>query len=408
MVPDGWRQAHVGELISSIDAGVSVNSKSIPAAENQIGVLKTSCVSDGIFAPERNKWVKEVEEQNRVREHVRANTIIMSRMNTPDLVGANAYVDAEYSNLFLPDRLWALKPINGHVHCRWLAYWLGSAHTRFTISRIATGTSGSMKNITQVDVLALKIWVPPLPEQKKIAEILATWDKAIETTEKLLANAEAQKRALMQQLLTGKRRLPGFEGREWRKVAIGEIADVDRSNLGSKTSPDFEFDYISLSDVEPGRIIEPLQRYCFAAAPSRARRLVEVGDILVSTVRPNLLGFARITPRLAKCVASTGFAVLSPRKSADGSYLMHYMFSHHMRAQLHSLVMGSNYPAVNSNEIKRLEIRIPELPEQTRIAQILDACDDEISILSDDLIHLRKEKRALMQQLLTGKKRVKV
>ncbi|NJM34964.1 MAG: hypothetical protein HC850_09975 [Rhodomicrobium sp.] len=75
-------------------------------------------------------------------------------------------------------------------------------------------------------MLSTKIFLPPLPEQKKIADILSTWDKAIKTIGKLLANAEAHKRALMQQLLTGKRRLPGFEGREWRPIKLGDTIEI--------------------------------------------------------------------------------------------------------------------------------------------------------------------------------------
>lgn len=250
--------------------------------------------------------------------------------------------------------------------------------------------------------------IPPLPEQRKIAEILSTWDRAIETTEALLAAAKAQKRALMQTLLTGKRRFPEFEGQPWREVRLGEIAKVDLASLTAKADPDFEFSYISLSNVEPGRIVEPLPRMRFADAPSRARRKLRRGDLLVSTVRPNLLGFARVSAEHEDAIASTGFAVVSPGKQASPSYLFHYLFSHHMRSQLHALVVGSNYPAINSADVRMLKIKLPGVTEQEKIGHILDAADIETLELANQIEKLRTEKSALMQQLLTGKRRVRV
>ena len=227
MLPDGWLQAKVGDLLSGMDAGVSVNSKERPATSNELGVLKTSCVTNGSFNPSKSKLVDDPDEISRLKEPVSANTIIMSRMNTPDLVGASGYVESDYPNLFLPDRLWALKAKKNKADCRWLYIVLASSPTRFRISNLATGTSGSMKNITKSDVRSLPILLPPLDEQRKIAKIWGTWDQAIETVEALIANSQAQKKVMMQQLLTGKRRLPGFSG-EWRNVVLAELGEFKK------------------------------------------------------------------------------------------------------------------------------------------------------------------------------------
>ena len=246
----------------------------------------------------------------------------------------------------------------------------------------------------------------PFPEQRKIAEILRTWDEAIEKLEALRAAKERQKRALMQIFLTGKRRFSEFEGQPWREVRLGEVAEVDRQSLGSGTEPDFEFEYISLSNVEPGRIVGPLEKLRFADAPSRAQRIVEEGDILVSTVRPNLLGFARVGIDHRQCIASTGFAVVTSKKLVDGSYLFHFLFSNHMKAQFHALVVGSNYPAINSSDVKKLRILAPSLSEQQKLAELFDMADREIALLKAEADDLTYQKRGLMQKLLTGEWRV--
>lgn len=269
--------------------------------------------------------------------------------------------------------------------------------------------SGSAQpQIIGKDIKAVRVNLPPLPEQRKIAQVLSTWDRAIELTEALLAAARTRKRGLMQILLTGKRRFSEFEGQEWREVRLGEVASVDRHSLGSKTAPDFTFDYISLSNVEPGRIVGPLKQVIFEKAPSRARRILELGDLLISTVRPNLLGFARVTEEYQNCIASTGFAVVTPKPEADASYLFHYLFSHHIKSQFHSLVVGSNYPAINSSDVLKLKVRLPSVDEQHKIGAVLNGCDEEITALIGKIEILHTQKKALMQKLLTGEWRVKV
>lgn len=191
----------------------------------------------------------------------------------------------------------------------------------------------------------------------------------------------------------------------WREAHLRDVASVDRHNLGFETAPDFAFDYISLSNVEPGRIVGPLEQMTFEKAPLRARRVVEFGDLLVSTVRPNLLGFAQVTEEYQNCIASTGFAVVTPKPEADSSYLFHYLFSHHMRSQFHSLVVGSNYPAINSSDLLKLKVCLPSVSEQRKIAEILSAWDQAIEKTEALLAAARTRKHGLIQILLTGKRR---
>ena len=242
----------------------------------------------------------------------------------------------------------------------------------------ANAVGQTMLNLNTEIISNLPIYLPTLPEQRKIAEILGTWDRAIELTSALLAAARARKRGLMQILLTGKCRFPEFEGQAWQEVRLGKVASIDQQSLRSGTAPDFIFDYISLSDVESGKIVDNLQRFTFEKAPSRARRIVKPDDLLVSTVRPNLQGFARVMEQHQGCVASTGFAVVTPKAEVNGSYLFHYLFSHYMKSQFHSLVVGSNYPAINSSDVEKLKVCLPPVAEQAKIGSLLDSCDTEM------------------------------
>ncbi len=194
-----WEERPLLHYIASLDAGVSVNSGDRSACNNEIGVLKTSCVSDGNFDSTENKVVQEPEEIVRVKEPVCANTIIISRMNTIALVGANAFVENDIPSLFLPDRLWAAKS-TGRGNMRFLAYVLGSEGGRAALSGLAAGSSGTMKNIGKSEVLALQVTVPTITEQERIADCLSSLDALITAQSQKIDALKIHKKGLMQQL----------------------------------------------------------------------------------------------------------------------------------------------------------------------------------------------------------------
>lgn len=260
------------------------------------------------------------------------------------------------------------------------------------------------------DFARIQVSIPSLEEQKKIAQILSTWDKAIKVTEQLLVNSQQQKKALMQQLLTGKKRLLDKNGvrfsGKFNRFHFSDLLKIDRMSLGSKTDPNLEFNYISLSDVKTGAISGVLERHTFKTSPSRARRIVSPGDILIATVRPNLQGFVKVKGQHKNFIASTGFAVLTPKKGSCGDYVYHYLFGTHITGQINALVVGTNYPAINSADVSGLCIYSPHYEEQVEIANVLNCSDELMHVLQQKLEVLKQEKKALMQQLLTGKRRV--
>ncbi len=194
-----WKRHTLSHYISALGAGVSVNSGDRPVRNREIGVLKTSCVSTGTFDPTENKVVLKREELGRVKEPVQRDTIIISRMNTIELVGANAYVESENTNLYLPDRLWAAKP-TGNGNMRFLSYILGSDQGRAFLSSLASGSSGSMKNISKFEVLAMPTLVPSIVEQQRITTCLTALDTQITAQAAKIESLKTHKSGLMQQL----------------------------------------------------------------------------------------------------------------------------------------------------------------------------------------------------------------
>ncbi len=207
-IPKEWEINSLGSLIQELGAGVSVNAWDKPVGGREVGVLKTSCVFSGTFFPEENKSVFP-RDRGRVSCPVKANSIIISRMNTPLLVGESGYVDADYPDLYLPDRLWqSVMREEKNCSVKWLSYVLNWEPVRKLIRDIATGTSGTMKNISKGGLFAIDIRIPRPVEQEGIANRISSFDKVLAEESKKLTKLNQLKYGLMHDLLTGTIRVP--------------------------------------------------------------------------------------------------------------------------------------------------------------------------------------------------------
>ena len=248
-----------------------------------------------------------------------------------------------------------------------------------------------MKNITKSDVLNLPIVVPPLPEQKKIAQILSTWDNAISATERLLENSQQRKKALMQQLLTGKKRLLDKNGLrfsgEWESKPLSDIAEVyqpktiSQSMLTETGYPVYGANGIIGFYEEFNHANEQIAVTCRGSTCGVVNWTQAQSWITGNAMVINTDNFPDISKKFL-------FYVL------DGSNLSY-------------LISGSGQPQITGS-IKAHTVKIPALEEQQKIAAVLSTADQEISALQQKLEALKQEKKALMQQLLTGKRRVQV
>jgi restriction endonuclease S subunit len=170
-------------------------------------VVKTSALKGGVFDPSECKPIVQADLA-RATTPLRRDTLLISRMNTPDLVGEVGYVDRAYDWLYLPDRIWMTHMRSPDCVCvRWLGYLLCSVPYKRLIGDTATGTSGSMKNIAKSALLGLPVRFPEVDEQRAIAAGLADIDAEISAIESRLTKARALKQAMAQALLTGLIRL---------------------------------------------------------------------------------------------------------------------------------------------------------------------------------------------------------
>lgn len=204
-----WKLRKLGEDIADLLAGISVNSRvsDSDAVLSGPAVLKTSAVVNGEFKSWEAKTIATADIP-RAQLTPLAETVLISRMNTIDLVGECGYVGADYPNLFVPDRLWMTRFHNGaQLSARWLALLLSTPAARLLVKNIATGTSGSMKNISKAAFLSLEFSIPELDEQIAISAALADMHGEVDALEVQRDKTRSLKQAMMQQLLTGRIRL---------------------------------------------------------------------------------------------------------------------------------------------------------------------------------------------------------
>ena len=196
---DPWEQRKLGELIRNISTGKSVNSDEGSVETGDIGVLKTSCVSYDRFNPSESKPVVK-SEQGLVRCFAEKDSVIVSRMNTPERVGACGYVSKDFPNLFLPDRLWKLK-FQDDVDAYFVYMMLVSGAYKEKITAMASGTSGSMYNIPKDTFLNLQLEISSkINEQKKIGRLLRNLDTLITLHQRKLEKLQNIKKSCLEKM----------------------------------------------------------------------------------------------------------------------------------------------------------------------------------------------------------------
>ena len=192
--------------------------------------------------------------------------------------------------------------------------------------------------------------------------------------------------------------------KHWEVRRLKYVATVNDEALPETTDPDMEIDYVDIGNVDSVRGITGAESYVFENAPSRARRIVRQGDVIISTVRTYLKAIARIESTNSNLIVSTGFAVVRPRKLDDG-FVAYALSSPYFVDRVVAHSVGVSYPAINANELACMDIAIPPLPEQRAIAAFLTRETAKIDALvskKERLIELLREKRiALISHAVT-------
>lgn len=408
MVPNGWEIRSLSQVSKVIDC----KHRTPHYVESGIPLISPGTIKWGaldLISP--TKRVTEDEYQS-LMDHctVEVGDLVMSRNQS---VGVLSFVDSNEPFVLGQDTV-LIQPENSDS--KYLFYKIQSYEVQKKIFRLAGGSTFSRINLA--DIRKLTFEYPPLLEQQKIAQILSTWDQAISVTEKLLANSQQQKNALMQQLLTGQKRLLDENGvkfsGEWSQKLVEECFDVGSSkrvlqaDWKSEGVPFYRTrELVSLSKKEAFRSEIFISDELFLEITNKYGLPTE-GDFLVSGV--GTLGISYQVKDGDKFYFKDGNVLWFKLKNHIFSDYFKYCFqSEFVQEQIEAQASVTTVGTYTIQNAKKTKFWCPpSMQEQRKIAEVLSLADQEIETLQKKLDCLKQEKKALMQQLLTGKKCVKV
>lgn len=402
MVPNGWKKESLSDVTTVIDC----KHRTPIYVEAGIPLVSPGTIKWG--ALDLVSPVKRVskDEYESLMDHCTIDTgdLVMSRNQS---VGIASYVETDEPFVLGQDTV-LIKPKK--VDSKFVFYKLQSEVVQRSIIKLAGGSTFSRINLA--DIRKLKLNFPPLPEQKKIAQILSTWDKAITTTEQLLSNSQQQKKALMQQLLTGKKRLLDKNGvrfsGEWKITTLsqmGKVVSGGTPDTNTKEYWDGDIHWLTPTDVTAlkSRFVRATTRTISeAGVQNSSATILPAGSLMVCTRAT--IGALSISS--GPICTNQGFKNIIPTKAFDVNFI-YYLLAYNSIALLRK-ASGSTFLELSKKDFEKMEFPCPLLEEQQKIAAVLSTADEEITALQQKLDALKQEKKALMQQLLTGKRRVLV
>ncbi|GEM_PF-2681638 len=383
LIPQDWR-------VLSLDETTEINKESrdpsnkpetpflyidIESVENESGNIKNVKNLIGKKAP------------SRARRVIHENDVIMSTVRP--YLKAFAIIEKRYENQICSTGF-AVLTSKDKLHPKFLLYSLFTKGVINQCTKMMTG--GQYPALNSSQVARINIPLPPILEQKSISEVLSTVDARLNIVERESQRIERLKVGLMKEL---------FDGKKWTAVKLGDEKFFEMIMGQSPPSELYNRDGIGLpflqGNAEFGDLYPSPTIYC-----SKTMKVAKTGDILISVRAP--VGEVNIA-NVDYCIGR-GVGAIRARKDVDSQFLFFYLKS--INSKLDSISGGSTFKAITKNQLEKLEVFLPPLDEQKRISLILSTIDKKLSIQKSQKSKLESIKKSLMNDLLTGKKRVKV
>lgn len=398
----GFRGYTVSDLVSEGEGAFVIGGKHI----NQ-------CVLN-MESPDYISWDKYYESPEIM---VSKGDIVMAQRGT---LGKVAIIEYDINEATINPSLVLIKNIK--CQGKFLYYYLNSELTLISILNTAT----AVPMISQNQIENMPIPIPSFVEQQSIANYLDQKcdeiDELITLQEEMITKLQSYKQSVITEAVTKglDKNVPlkdsGIEWvgeipKHWEVKRLKNVCSTNNASLSDKTSKEFEFDYVDIGSVSFELGIHKTEKYTFQNAPSRARKIARLGDIIVSTVRTYLRAIDIInSEEKEKYIYSTGFAILSPLKNILSEFMIYICRSEYFTNQVSIYSTGINYPSINDTALKMIYIVMPPLSEQQSIADYLDQkcseIDELISIKQRKIEKLKDYKKSLIFECVTGKRKV--
>jgi type I restriction enzyme S subunit len=398
-IPYGWKLMELGELFA-FKNGVNAGKESYGKGVKFINVMEV-IYHDYIF-PEMIPGTVQISEEQKELYLVKDGDVLFNRTSeTAKEIGLSAVYsgndDVVFGGFVIRGR-----PIINALDNTFKRYCFRSNLVR---NQIIKGGQGAVRtNIGQGDLSQVKIVLPPLQEQKAIAALLGKWDEAIHKNQQLIAQKEERKKWLMQNLLTGKKRLKGFEDTKWKVISLDQlikpiIREIDK--------PKEQYIGIGLRSHGKGTFLKPAEQ------PEKNSMdkfyIVRHNDLIVNITFAWEQAIAIVKKDDDGALASHRFPTYTfINEISHPDFFRFFILQPRMKYMLQLISPGGagRNRVMSKSDFLKLEFKLPDYKEQTAIAKVLQAADKEIQLLKTKADKLKEQKKGLMQVLLTGKKRL--
>ena len=396
-----WKHARLSSVLMEI---IDYRGKAPPKTEDGVRLITARNVRFGRLDLTHVEYIDETKYESWMNRGRPCGTDVLFTTEAPL---ANACMFPAQGKFAVGQRIITLRPEPSKLDSNYLLNLLLSPLGQELVQRRATGTTA--KGIKSKEFAKIEIPVPPLEEQLRIGSILSTWDRALETVEALIANARAQKAALMQALLTGRSRLPGFAG-EWTWTTFSDVFERvrDKNTVGDTNVLTISAQHGLISQTEYFNKV-------VASDDVRGYTLLRRGDFAYNKSYSDGYPFGAFKPldRYDQGIVSSLYICFRLTGAEhDHDFMRHYFEAGLFNREVAAIAQegARNHGLLNVSVVDFFEtsLHTPSLDEQRAIAAVINDAEAKERALTLQRDALREEKAALMQQLLTGQRRVKV
>ena len=385
-----WQTKKLGD-VSEIMKGKSLSKDDI------IEGGKYECIHYGELFTKYKEVIKAIRSRTDLSEDVffsKSNDVLMPTSDvTPRGLATASYLP--FDNVVIGGDVLVIRPHENELDGRFLAYYV--AGDKNAVLRLTSGST--IFHLYGSDMKKMKLNMPEKPEQERIVEVLEVWDKYIEKLEQKIALKEQLKKGLMQQLLTGKRRLPGFKG-EWHDVKLGDVLEkIEGGGTPSKEKREYwngGIPWASVKDIVTHNSQGTQDYISSEGLSSSSSKLIKAGTLIT----PTRMALGHAVFFEVDVAINQDLKALYPASQLN-KYFLFYWFQLHKDA-IRRLGSGSTVAGIQLAELKSLIMTLPTIMEQMKIINVLQAVDNELKFLKSKSSQLKYQKNYLLKNLITG------
>lgn len=408
----------IKDLATKVGSGVTPKGGASVYQDNGIPLFRSQNVTNDGFLLDDIAYISEEIHKSMIGTRLMPNDVLLNI--TGASIGRCYYLPKNFKEGNVNQHVCIIRPKVNVVIPAFLYYNLISAVGQQMIDVCQTGAN--REGLTKEDICNFEFDIPSLADQQRMVTYLDTKLSEIDHQVSLLTSKRdaylRMKKSIINHAVTRglnpnvKMKDSGIEWigevpGHWEVKRLKNVVECNAKSLGENTPKDSFIKYVEISDVDNVHGINNIQSLMFGEAPSRARRITQKGDIIISTVRTYLKAIAKIEDD--DIIVSTGFAVLHPTK-CNGEYLAYYILSESFINKVEMLSKETSYPAINASDLVSINVLIPPLPEQHAIATYLDdkcaKIDTIVSNLNKQISRYADLKRSLIDEVITGKRAV--